>query len=242
MSAGLLQQQQAAHGLMGSYGEKSPVPVMEWESSAECGELFAALAKAQGQIEAAAKDKENPHFRSRYADLASVWDACREPLSKNGLCVIQQPFTRGPLAGIRTQLGHSSGQWVACISTTTPRDQGPQAYGSCLTYLRRYALSAFAGVAPDDDDGEKAEGRDRGAKPPGANWGSKPTANKPADPADPGEPIDEPTLHNLRSVALAKFPKKPAEAKAWLRDHFGTDNPEKLTKFEAEKALKMLAA
>jgi len=213
----------------------------EWEQSNECGALFEALSKAQGEIEGAAKGKDNPFFKSKYADLAAIWDACRGPLSKNGLCVIQQPFTRGPLVGLRTQLGHASGQWVACIATAESKDRGPQAYGSVVTYLRRYALQAFAGVASEDDDGEKAEGRDRGAKPPGANWGPRP-ANKPADPADPGEPIDEPTLHSLRSVALAKFPKKPAEAKAWLRDHFGTDNPEKLTKYEAEKALKMLAA
>lgn len=213
----------------------------EWEQSGDVGALFEALSKAQGEIEGAAKGKENPHFRSKYADLASVWDACRAPLSKNGLCVIQQPFTRGALAGIRTQLGHASGQWIACVATTTPKDNGPQAYGSCLTYLRRYGLSAFVGVAPEDDDGEGAEGRRPGQKPPGANWGKAP-ANKPADPNDTGEPVDEATLHSLRSVALAKFTGKPAEAKKWLKDHFGTDNPDRLTQFEAAKALKLLAA
>lgn len=215
---------------------------MEWEQSADAGELFAALAKAQGEIEGAAKGKDNPFFKSKYADLAAVWDACRGPLSKNGLCVIQQPFNRGQLVGLRTQMGHASGQWVACIATAQAKDLGPQAYGSVVTYLRRYALQAFAGVASEDDDGEKGEGRNRDAKPPGANWGKTQPANRPADPADPGERIDEPTLHNLRSVALAKFPKKPAEAKAWLRDHFGTEDPSKLTKFEGEKALKLLAA
>lgn len=213
----------------------------EWEQSTEVGALFGALAKAQGEIEGAAKGKENPHFRSKYADLASVWDACRAPLSKNGLCVVQQPFTRGALAGIRTQLGHESGQWIACVATTTPKDNGPQAYGSCLTYLRRYGLSAFVGVAPEDDDGEGAEGRRPGQKPPGANWGKAP-ANRPADPADTGEPVDDATLHNLRSVALAKFASKPGEAKKWLKEHFGTDNPDKLTQFEATKALRLLAA
>lgn len=215
---------------------------VEWEQSSECGELFASLAKAQGEIEGAEKGKENPHFRSRYADLASIWDACRAPLSKHGLCVVQQPFTRGNQAGLRTQLGHSSGQWLACITLTTPRDMGPQSLGSCTTYLRRQALAAFAGVAPDDDDGEKAEGRDRDKKPPGANWGKPANQPRPADPRDPGEVIDEATLHELRSVALAKFPKKPAEAKAWLKDQFGTDNPEKLTKFEAQEAIKKLQA
>lgn len=215
---------------------------MEWEQSSDCAALFEALAKAQGEIEGAAKGKENPHFRSKYADLASVWDACRAQLSKHGICVIQQPFARGPLAGMRTVLGHSSGQWVACVSTTTPKDNGPQALGSCLTYLRRQGLAAFVGVAPEDDDGEGAEGRRQGQRPPGANWGSKPPANRPADPNDPGEAIDETTLHELRSAALAKFPSKPADAKKWLRELYGTDNPEKLTKFEATQAIKKLKA
>lgn len=217
-------------------------PTVEWEQSTECGALFAALAKAQGEIEGAAKGKENPHFRSRYADLASVWDACRAPLSKNGLSVVQMPFTRGNLTGVRTVLGHSSGQWIACTATTTPRDQGPQALGSCLTYLRRYALAAFAGVAPEDDDGEKAEGRDRGAKPPGANWGSKPKAapKRQNDPADDGTPISVDTLHAVRLVAGDKFKGKPSDAKKWLSENFGTDNPESLSEFEGRQAAQML--
>lgn len=215
----------------------------EWEQSNECGALFGALAKAQGEIEGAAKGKENPHFRSKYADLASVWDACRVPLSKNELSVIQQPFTRGNLTGVRTVLGHSSGQWIACTATTTPRDQGPQALGSCLTYLRRYALAAFAGVAPEDDDGEKAEGRDRGAKPPGANWGTgKPkSAPRKNDPADDGTPIAADTLHMLRMAAGDKFKGKPAEAKRWLSENFGTDNAEALSEFEGKQAIQLMS-
>lgn len=211
----------------------------EWEQSAECGELFGALAKAQGQIEGAAKGKENPHFRSKYADLASVWDACREPLSKNGLSIVQQPFTRGPLTGVRTILGHSSGQWMACVCTTTPRDQGPQAYGSCVTYLRRYALAAFAGVAPEDDDGEKGEGRDRDKKPPGASWGKPKAAPRKQDPADDGTPISADTLHALRIAAGAKF--KAPEARKWLSETFGTDNAESLSEFEGNQAIKLLS-
>jgi len=215
----------------------------EWEQSAELGELFKALSAAQGEMENAAKSKDNPFFKSKYADLAAIKHVTQAALTKYSLAVTSQNFSRGSEAGVRTILGHGgSGQWMACVCTTVPKDRGPQAMGSCWSYLRRYSKSAILDVATgDDDDGEKAEGRDRGAKPPGASWGPKP-ANRPADPADPGDPIDEPTLHNLRSVALAKFPKKPAEAKAWLRDHFGTDNPERLTKYEAEKALKMLAA
>ena len=213
----------------------------EWEQSAECGALFGALAKAQAEIEGAEKGKVNPAFRSKYADLSSVWDACRAPLSKNGLCVIQQPFTRGNHAGLRTMLAHSSGQWVACVATTTPKDSGPQALGSCLTYLRRYGRSAFVGVCPEDDDGEKAEGRDRDAKPPGASWGKPKAAPKrKQDPADDGTPIAADTLHMLRLAAGDKFKGKPAEAKRWLSENFGTDNAESLSEFEAKQAIQLL--
>lgn len=218
----------------------------EWEQSAEVAEIFAALAKAQAEIKNAKKSSDNPFFKSKYADLAEVSDACRGPLTKNGIAVIQGPVSRDKRCGVRTMLAHSSGQWLACTALATPKDDGPQSYGSVVTYLRRYSLAGMAGVATEDDDAEGAEGRKQGQKPPGASWG-KP-ANRPsvppvdADPNDPGIPINEATLHNLRSVALAKFTKKPAEAKAWLREYFGTDNPEKLSQFEAEKALKLLAA
>lgn len=122
-------------------------------------DLAAALAKAQAEIEGARKDSTNPHFRSRYADLASVWDACRAPLTKHGLSVVQLPDRRDAEIGVTTLLMHSSGQWISGRISTVPGKLDPQAVGSATTYLRRYALSAVAGVAPEDDDGEGAMGR-----------------------------------------------------------------------------------
>jgi hypothetical protein len=100
----------------------------------------------------AAKDTENPHFRRTYADLASVWRACRPALARHGLSVVQV-ITGGFLL---TRLMHKSGQWIESdIGITGDESTGRtrvQAFGSALTYLRRYALSALVGVAPDDDD------------------------------------------------------------------------------------------
>jgi hypothetical protein len=217
----------------------SDVVTTEWEQSEQINEIAGALAKAQAEVKNAKKSADNPFFKSKYADLAEVTEACRAPLTKNGIAVIQGTVNREGRCGVRTMLAHSSGQWMACTALAQPKDNGPQAIGSVWTYLRRYSLAGMTGVATEDDDGEKAEGRSRDAKPPGSSWG-KP-ANKPADPADPGEAIDEVTLHSLRSAALAKYPKG-TEAKKWLKEYFGTDNPEKLTKFEAEKAIKLLAA
>jgi NAD-specific glutamate dehydrogenase len=119
-----------------------------------------ALAKAQGDIESAQKDSANPFFKSKYADLASVWDACRAPLAKNGLAVIQFPRADGNVVTVETRLVHSSGQWIEGELTAVAKDDGPQSIGSIVTYLRRYSLQSIVGVAPEDDDGNAAQGQD----------------------------------------------------------------------------------
>lgn len=129
------------------------------------GALAAALAKAQGEIEGASKDKTNPHFKSRYADLASVWDACRKALSANEIAVIQSPSADGPLVTVETVLVHSSGAAASSRLTMKARDDSPQAIGSAITYGRRYGLASMVGVAPEDDDAEAAQGRAVAAPP-----------------------------------------------------------------------------
>ena len=137
-------------------------------------ELATALAKAQGEIKGAVKDSTNPHYKSQYADLASIWEACRAALTKHGLSVVQDPCVEGDRVGITTLLLHASGQWIEGDPLwLTPRDISPQSAGSAITYARRYALAAFVGVAPTDDDGEAAQ-PDRTAprtqaRPPKAN-------------------------------------------------------------------------
>lgn len=118
--------------------------------------LAEALSKAQGEMGGAKKDAANPFFKSKYADLASVWDACRGPLSKNGLSVVQTPSADGAKVSVETLLMHSSGQWIKDSLTVEAKDAGAQSVGSAITYLRRYALLCFTGVAPEDDDGNEA--------------------------------------------------------------------------------------
>lgn len=124
-------------------------------------ELAGALSKAQGEMQAAIKDKVNPFFKSSYADLGSVWDAARPVLSKYGLCVMQttelQP--EGKIVMVTT-LAHTSGQWMKSFLPLNPSKNDSQGVGAALTYLRRYSLSAIVGVVCDeDDDGETAQGR-----------------------------------------------------------------------------------
>jgi hypothetical protein len=120
------------------------------------GALVAALAKAQGAMKGATKDALNPHFKSKYADLASVWEACRAPLASNGLAILQPVSAIGPSVTVTTLLAHSSGEWIAESLTMTATANTPQAVGSAITYGRRYGLSAMVGIAPEDDDGEAA--------------------------------------------------------------------------------------
>lgn len=121
--------------------------------------LAAALAAAQGLIVAAEKNRENPFFKSRYATLESVWDACRDALSSNGLAVIQIPVNgeeRGQV-GVTTILCHASGEQVSGTIYAKAMKDDAQGYGSVITYLRRYSLAAFVGVtSEEDDDGNAA--------------------------------------------------------------------------------------
>lgn len=122
------------------------------------GPLYAALAKAQAQMQSAKKDSVNPHFRAKYADLAAVWEACRKALTDNGLAVVQMSAPAAEGVRVITVLGHSSGLELRDDPPVYPLAQRtPQAIGSAITYARRYGLAAMVGVAPDeDDDGNEA--------------------------------------------------------------------------------------
>ncbi len=118
--------------------------------------LFAAVSAAQSQFAGAKKDAVNPAFRSKYADLASVWDAVREHLTENKLAIIQIPTAEANVVTVTTILTHASGEWISGELAMTSEKFTPQGIGSCITYARRYALSAFLGIAPEDDDGNEA--------------------------------------------------------------------------------------
>ena len=121
--------------------------------------LAAALVKAQSAMGGAKKDSTNPHFRTAYADLASVWDACRAPLANAGLSVVQLVSSDAAHAIIETILAHSSGEWVSSTLAVPLTKADAQGLGSAITYGRRYALAAIVGVCPADDDGEAAVAR-----------------------------------------------------------------------------------
>ena len=170
--------------------------------------LAGALAKAQLQIEPASKNATNPHFRSHYADLASIWDACRGPLNTNGLSIVQFPCD-GDVGrtGLCTMLLHSSGEFISEVVTTRSQKDDPQGLGSALTYLRRYALAAVVGVtATEDDDGNAAStpANSRVAAPAPRPYipppVSPPAVNAPAPIKSVSQPVSQPVAKPVQTA------------------------------------------
>ena len=126
-------------------------------SSASIKELATALAKVQGQLTFAKKDSKNPFFKSNYADLESVWDACRDLLAEHGLSVMQFPgvYVEGNMV-LTTILAHESGEWIVQDMSLPVSKPDAQGAGSAITYMRRYALAAVIGVVQADDDANEA--------------------------------------------------------------------------------------
>lgn len=126
--------------------------------SEQVDKLAAALCKAQAEMGGAVKDAKNPFFKSSYADLTSVIKAIKEPFANNGLSYSQFPVTSegGGGVGVVTVLLHSSGQWIESEFYLPLAKKDPQGGGSAITYARRYALQAMAGIPTADDDAEAA--------------------------------------------------------------------------------------
>jgi hypothetical protein len=127
--------------------------------------IASALAAAQAEMGPALKSAENPHFRSKYADLASVMDACLPALNRHGIAVIQ-PFSESEFGrSVITRFIHSSGETLECPIPLIVGKNDMQGLGSAITYARRYGLMSLAGIAPEDDDGNAAAASMRNAPP-----------------------------------------------------------------------------
>ena len=136
------------------------------EMSEQIDALSKALSKAQGEMGGAVKDANNPFFKSSYADLGSVIKAIKEAFTSNRLSYTQFPVRDEAGAGVETILMHESGQWIKSSYTLPLAKFDAQSAGSCLTYARRYALQAIAGIPAVDDDGNQATAAAPAAPPP----------------------------------------------------------------------------
>ncbi|MCP3700960.1 MAG: single-stranded DNA-binding protein [Aliivibrio sp.] len=118
--------------------------------------IASALNKAQNEMSGAHKAKDNPFFKSKYADLAEVVKAVKEPFANNGLSYVQFPIEKDGRIGIETILMHESGEFMSNEFTVQLTKQDAQGAGSAITYCRRYALQSVAGIPSEDDDGNAA--------------------------------------------------------------------------------------
>lgn len=127
------------------------------KTSESLTKIAPAFAKAQSEIRFAVENATNPHLKNRYADLSSVIDAIKSALLSNNIAFLQTPSQSddGKLH-LTTRLLHTSGEWIEDTATCPLPKQDPQGFGSALTYLRRYSLSAICGLYADDDDGDRA--------------------------------------------------------------------------------------
>lgn len=120
----------------------------------ENAKIAAAFVKAQKGFAPALKTSQNPHFRSKYADLSACVEAVIDSLNENGIALIQTPHESDTGVIVETIFLHESGESMSGGKLYTPASkQDPQGYGSALTYARRYGLMAACGIAPEDDDG-----------------------------------------------------------------------------------------
>lgn len=130
---------------------------MNAETKIQSPSLAAAYAAAFGEIEAATKSANNPHFKSKYADLGAVIDAIKPALIKHGLFYTQRPMPCEDGVSIETVLHHSSGEEISLGTLFVPANKkDAQGFGSALTYARRYGLVTAFGVPTEDDDGNAA--------------------------------------------------------------------------------------
>lgn len=191
-------------------------------SSPDIKDLAAALVNVQRDMGKASKSSANPFFKSRYADLNEMIEVSREPLVNNGLSLTQMMVVIDGGPYLCTQLSHTSGQWLrgfTPLQVPTNKVGDPQVFGSVTTYMRRYAMAAFLGIAQEDDDGNSvaAQAANRNAKASPAALGvsgsapaaTAPAKSAPAKPASPAPAALQTTPANF-PAALSNTPAQPA--------------------------------
>lgn len=190
--------------------------------SENINEIAAALSKAQAVMKPAVFNRTNPHFRSKFADLNSCMDACKQALADNGLCIMQLPEQINGKDILVTMLAHSSGQWITSEYPLLADKMNSQGFGSAMTYAKRYSLCAMLGiVADEDDDGEATIDRTREKeKAPDRPHAFQMKAEKLDDKK---EAIGQPLMSEEQANELEMMSENcPAEAMVGIRKYMQT--------------------
>ncbi len=164
-------------------------------------EISPALVKAIGEIPNPPKNAVNPHFKNRYADLASIIETVKPILLKNGLTVIQGSEADGNIVTVRTRIVHVSGEWIETSLTMAAAGSDPQKIGSAITYARRYSISSFLNIAADDDDdGEENRKKENQKAPEPVKNQNQAIHQKPAPAKKEQNPLDKELLSILDMI------------------------------------------
>lgn len=193
-------------------------------------ELATALAAAQMEMETAKKESDNPFFKSKYSDLASVFKELQKVLPKHGIAITQIPYSANGTDTLITLMMHKSGQWLKGKMDLRPVKTDPQGVGSAMTYNRRYSVSAMAGIASEvDDDGEGAMGRENESKNKKSSQKSKASSGK-----------KQPTLAKLKKDLNSAMKAKglsDSEKKAFYEFALSSSDSGESVKWAAEFSL-----
>lgn len=212
------------------------------QKSEQLDKLGEALSKAQGIILDAKKGSTNPFFKSKYADLASVWEACRRPLSNNGLSIVQSIEVKDGKRYLDTMLLHSSGQFISSSLDLSLKDESMQSIGSAITYARRYSLSAIVGICADeDDDGEAAVGRKPKTQSLDKDWDAIKRKDEAAKTDVKPDLVTEPQLKKIWA-ASKQMGYEEGDMKLIIRARYGKESSKDLTKKEASELIEKIEA
>ena len=184
--------------------------------------IAAAFIKSKKEFSPALKDKVNPAFRSKYADLGACIEAVNDAFLNNGIALIQRTFEDSTGVTVETVFLHESGETMESGKLHVPAAKSdPQGYGSALTYARRYSLMTACGIAPEDDDGAAATNatRKQSAQPPAQDTAPKARAQRITAGVNNGDAV-------TAAAAMAGWEDKTRDA-VW--SFLAPDTQDKLT-------------
>lgn len=192
--------------------------------SSEIDKIANKLVDAQLEMDSVSKDKNNPFFKSKYADLASIVATVKPVLNKHDIAILNPYCRLDGMPAVGVFLVHRTGQWIEAVGASEPKEKGPQADGSVSTYTRRYGTQHMLCLEVEDDDGEAAHGR-VGGKPIQQTTVSRPVAVPPPQPqyTPPANPSQ-----GLKVEALKPF---------CVRGETSTDKMLELAKTKALKGM-----
>ena len=221
------------------------------KQSTDINLLMTALDNAKAEFDPILKNATNPHFKSKYANLAAVIEATEPQLTKNHIQIMQHPFSRVEggvtMTGVETVLYHSSGQFISSELLLPIGAADPQKACGAITYARRYAKLAILDLATEDDDGETSAGRGKAQEK--KQKAEKAAPKKPEPPADKSAinpPAGAPTFNRQPFYGRAKAisdilgPDSSSKVKAYLLKTTGKDDLIRISEAEWEVALGVL--